>query len=97
MKIPWIFNVVRISLLIMVGHHISPDLVRLLRLTGFGAMEVAAEGSWVIDQTGRRYLDFSGGYGVFSLGHRHPKVVEAVKDQLDKIALSSRVCCSSRS
>ena len=71
--------------------HISPDLLRLLRLTGFGAMEVSAEGSWVVDQQGRRYLDFSGGYGVFSLGHRHPEVVAAVKDQLDHLALSSRV------
>lgn len=71
--------------------HISPDLVRLLRLTGFGVMEMSAEGSWVTDQNGKRYLDFSGGYGVFSLGHRHPAVVAAVKDQLDKIALSSRV------
>lgn len=71
--------------------HISPDLVRLLRITGFGALEMRAEGSWITDQTGRRYLDFSGGYGVFSLGHRHPSVIEAVKDQLDRLALSSRV------
>jgi putrescine aminotransferase len=71
--------------------HISNDLARLLRLTGFGALETFAEGSWVSDQSGRRYLDFSGGYGVFSLGHRHPKVVAAVKDQLDRLALSSRV------
>lgn len=71
--------------------HISPDLLRLLRITGFGALEMSAEGSWITDQTGRRYLDFSGGYGVFSLGHRHPAVVAAVKDQLDRIALSSRV------
>ena len=71
--------------------HISSDLVRLMRITGFGALEMSAEGSWVVDQTGRRYLDFSGGYGVFSLGHRHPKVVAAVKDQLDRVALSSRV------
>lgn len=70
---------------------LSPDLARLLRLTGFGAMEVKGEGCWVYDQTGKRYLDFSGGYGVFSLGHRHPKVVAAVKDQLDSLALSSRV------
>lgn len=70
---------------------ISPDLARLLRLTGFGAMEVKGEGCWVYDQSGKRYLDFSGGYGVFTLGHRHPKVIEAVKDQLDSLALSSRV------
>ncbi len=70
---------------------LSPDLARLLRLTGFGAMEMYGEGSWVTDHKGNRYLDFSGGYGVFSLGHRHPKVIAAVKDQLDSLALSSRV------
>ncbi len=71
--------------------YISPDLAKLLRLTGFGALESRGEGCWVYDQQGKRYLDFSGGYGVFSLGHRHPKVVAAVKDQLDHLALSSRV------
>ncbi len=71
--------------------HISPDLARLLKITGFGVLETSAEGCWVTDHKGQRYLDFSGGYGVFSLGHRHPKVVAAVKDQLDSLALSSRV------
>lgn len=71
--------------------YISADLAKLLRLTGFGAVEVKGEGCWVYDQQGKKYLDFSGGYGVFSLGHRHRKVVAAVKDQLDKLALSSRV------
>lgn len=71
--------------------YISPDLTRLLKLTGFGAAEVQGEGCWVYDQAGKRYLDFSGGYGVLSLGHRHPKVIEAIKDQLDHLALSCRV------
>lgn len=71
--------------------YISPDLAKLLKLTGFGVLEMSAQGSWVVDHNQRRYLDFSGGYGVFSLGHRHPKVVAAVKDQLDTLALSSRV------
>ena len=71
--------------------YISADMARLLRITGFGSLEMRAEGCWVIDEQNRRFLDFSGGYGVFTLGHRHPKVVEAVKDQLDSLALSSRV------
>lgn len=71
--------------------YISPDLARLLKLTGFGVLETSAQGCWVTDHNGERYLDFSGGYGVFSLGHRHPKVVAAVKQQLDSLALSSRV------
>lgn len=71
--------------------YISADMAKLLRLTGFGALESRGEGCWIYDQQGKRYLDFSGGYGVFSLGHRHPKVIAAVKDQLDHLALSSRV------
>ncbi|MCG9896243.1 MAG: aspartate aminotransferase family protein, partial [Fimbriimonadaceae bacterium] len=45
---------------------------------------------WIIDHTGRRLLDFLGGYGVFSLGHRHPAVIEAVRNQLDRIPLSGK-------
>ena len=71
--------------------YISADMARLLRLTGFGSLEMKGEGCWVYDEQDRRYLDFSGGYGVFALGHRHPRVIEAVKDQLDSLALSSRV------
>ena len=33
--------------------------------------------------TGKAYLDFAGGYGVFTLGHRHPRVVAAVTEQLE--------------
>ena len=36
----------------------------------------------------KTYLDFAGGYGVFTLGHRHPRVVAAVREQLDRMALS---------
>ena len=42
----------------------------------------------IVDHTGKRYLDFAGGYGVFTLGYRHPRVVAAVKAQLDVMALS---------
>ena len=43
-----------------------------------------AEGQYVWDQEGRRYLDFYMGYGAAFLGHRHPKIVEALKEQLSK-------------
>ena len=42
-----------------------------------------AEGTRVWDTDGREYLDFIGGIGVLNTGHRHPKVVEAAKRQLD--------------
>ncbi|MBV9277442.1 MAG: aspartate aminotransferase family protein [Candidatus Eremiobacteraeota bacterium] len=53
-------------------------------------VEVRAQGATIYDQKGKAYLDFAGGYGVFTLGHRHPKVVAAVKAQLDKMALSGK-------
>ncbi len=44
-----------------------------------------ARNAEVWDADGRRMIDFAGGIGVLNLGHRHPKVVEAVKAQLDKV------------
>jgi len=43
-----------------------------------------AEGSLLWDVDGKRYIDFMGGIGVMNVGHRHPRVVEAVKNQLDR-------------
>lgn len=43
-----------------------------------------AEGSEVWDIDGRRYLDFMAGIAVMNVGHRHPKVVDKVKEQIDK-------------
>ncbi|BDB28148.1 aspartate aminotransferase family protein [Cupriavidus sp. TA19] len=47
---------------------------------------VAGEGIELIDSEGRRYLDASGGAAVSCLGHAHPRVIEAIKSQLDTIA-----------
>ena len=43
-----------------------------------------AEGVYIYDTTGKRYIDMNSGISVSSLGHGHPKVVEAVKDQAEK-------------
>ncbi|HTV68958.1 MAG TPA: 4-aminobutyrate--2-oxoglutarate transaminase [Rhizobiaceae bacterium] len=43
-----------------------------------------AEDSEVWDAEGKRYIDFAGGIAVLNTGHRHPKVIAAVRDQLDK-------------
>lgn len=48
------------------------------------------KGSYVYDVTGKRYLDGSGGPAVYCLGHAHPEVTEAVKEQLDRIAHAYR-------
>jgi 4-aminobutyrate aminotransferase / (S)-3-amino-2-methylpropionate transaminase / 5-aminovalerate transaminase len=47
---------------------------------------VHAEGSVITDADGNRLIDFGGGIGVVNTGHRHPSVVEAVRNQLDRFA-----------
>ncbi len=44
-------------------------------------------GARVWDTAGREYLDFMAGYGVAIMGHRHPEIVKALKDQLDKLMI----------
>ncbi len=45
---------------------------------------VKAEGCYLYDRSGKRYLDLIAGLAVANVGHRHPKVVEAIKEQCDK-------------
>ena len=47
---------------------------------------VGGEGAYLFDSEGRRYIDASGGAAVSCLGHGHPAVTQAIKDQVDKIA-----------
>ncbi len=73
------------------AEHLNPGLARLMKFAGLEVVESHAEGVWVYDHDGNRYLDFLGGFGAFNFGHRHPAIVAAVKTQLDKMPLSSRV------
>jgi ornithine--oxo-acid transaminase len=50
----------------------------------------SARGAWVTDVAGRHYLDFLAGYSALNFGHRHPALVAAAKDQLDRLTLTSR-------
>jgi ornithine--oxo-acid transaminase len=49
-----------------------------------------AEGAWVTDVDGRRYLDFLAGYSALNFGHRHPALISAAHAQLDRLTLTSR-------
>jgi ornithine--oxo-acid transaminase len=49
-----------------------------------------AEGAWVTDVEGRRYLDMLAAYSAINFGHRHPRLVAAAKRQLDRVTLVSR-------
>ncbi|MFC0189182.1 ornithine--oxo-acid transaminase [Fictibacillus aquaticus] len=49
-----------------------------------------AEGVWVTDPEGGRYMDMLSAYSAVNQGHRHPKIIQALKDQADKVTLTSR-------
>ncbi|MET7287331.1 ornithine--oxo-acid transaminase [Streptomyces sp. NPDC005573] len=49
-----------------------------------------AEGAWVEDVEGKRYLDMLAGYSALNFGHRHPALIEAAHRQLDRLTLTSR-------
>ncbi|MEV6817074.1 aminotransferase class III-fold pyridoxal phosphate-dependent enzyme, partial [Micromonospora sp. NPDC051296] len=50
----------------------------------------SAEGVWLTDVDGRRYLDCLAGYSALNFGHRHPALIAAAHAQLDKLTLTSR-------
>ena len=71
--------------------HVNAGLASLFKFMGFEAVEWRAEGSTIWDTEGREYLDLLAGFGTLALGHRPAAVVAAVREQLDRMPLSSRV------
>lgn len=49
-----------------------------------------AEGVWVEDPEGNRYMDMLSAYSAVNQGHRHPKIIQALKEQADRVTLTSR-------
>ncbi|WP_110113729.1 ornithine--oxo-acid transaminase [Bacillus sp. CGMCC 1.16541] len=49
-----------------------------------------AEGVWVQDPEGNKYMDMLSAYSAVNQGHRHPKIIQALKDQADRVTLTSR-------
>ena len=49
-----------------------------------------AEGAWVWDVEGKKYLDMLSSYSALNQGHRHPRIVKALTDQAQKVTLTSR-------
>lgn len=75
-------------------NYLNPSLAGLLKFMGFEAVEDRARGPYVYDTEGREYIDCLGGFGVFSFGHSPPTIVSAVREQLEKMPLSSRLLFS---
>jgi len=74
--------------------YINPAMARLFRFMGLDTIEWEAKGAVIIDIHGKQYIDCLGGYGVFNIGHAHPRVVEAVEKQLYRMPLSSKILFS---
>lgn len=71
--------------------YLNPAMAKLFRFMGLASVEGSAQG-WIIkDSEGKEFIDCLGGYGMFAVGHRHPKVIAAVKAALDTIPMSGKI------
>ncbi len=74
----------------------SNDLIKLTEKYGahnyhpLPVVIAKAQGIWVWDVEGRKYLDMLSAYSAVNQGHRHPAIVRAMKQQSDKLTLTSR-------
>ena len=66
------------------ARYLNPQLQRMLHTIGFDKVYERADGSYLYDRDGEKYLDFLSGFGVFALGHNHPVVRKALHDMLDR-------------
>ena len=65
------------------SEHVNPANVRALKTIGFDRCYVRAEGPYLWDIKGEKYLDLLSGYGVFGLGRNHPEVRQVLIDFLN--------------
>ncbi len=79
------------ALLDRYGRYINPGWARLFRFVGLTSVEWEAEGAIVRDRAGKEYIDCSAGYAVMNMGHRHPRIVAAVEEQLGRLPQSLRL------
>src|SRR5437762_2294643 len=54
--------------------YLNPTLVKVFRTIGFDKVYTKAQGAYLWDKEGNRYLDLLSGFGVFSLGRNHPQI-----------------------
>lgn len=62
--------------------HVNPQWAKLLNLLGMNKQFVNCKGVDLYDSEGKHYLDYLSGYGVYNVGHNHPKLVADLVDQL---------------
>ncbi len=74
------------------AEHVNPGILAARKSvsTDYSFVEWEDEGAVFRDTHGIEFIDCLGGYGIYMLGHRNPKIVEVVKAQLDRYALHSQ-------
>ncbi len=74
--------------------YVNPGFLAYRKTGAQGTLDAAVEwsdsGNTFTDVNGREYIDCLGGFGIFNVGHRHPKVMAAVRAQLERQALHSQ-------
>jgi ornithine--oxo-acid transaminase len=65
------------------GRTINPQFMRLLKTLGFDRVWARAEGQYLYDDNGNRYLDLLGGFGMFNVGRNNPRVRAALVEALE--------------
>ncbi len=78
----------------MYKSYVNPGRFRLASLMSLDKVEGEARGCIIRTTDGDEYLDCLGSFGVFNVGHNHPKVIEAVERQLRRMPLSTRFLLS---
>jgi ornithine--oxo-acid transaminase len=63
--------------------HLNTQMTRVLKTLGFDRNYVRAQGPYLYDERGERYLDLLSGFGVFAVGRNHPTVVRTLREILD--------------
>src|SRR3954452_21166014 len=62
---------------------VNPQFVRLLRTIGFDKRWARAQGAYLWDDAGARYLDLLGGFGMFNVGRNNPRVRAALVETME--------------
>lgn len=65
------------------GRYVNPRLAKVLKIIDFERSYIRGEGCTLYDRDGNAFLDMLSGYGVFSIGRQHPKLVQALHGYLD--------------
>lgn len=63
--------------------YLNHQLLNVLKTLGFDKQYVRAEGAYLFDEAGQCYLDLLSGYGVYTFGRNHPKIIRALHETLD--------------